>query len=88
MLSLCCTRPRCSTPLTFPRFGSWRRCERTTKTVVSDLLLEIPMARTAGKQRAFTCATVSLWNARVEVRHMSTQQVYVAAHTWLRSRPP
>ena len=69
----------------------WRRCERTTRTVVSDLLLEIPMAHTTGKQRAFTCATSLLWNAftaAVEVRHMSTQQVKVAAHTWLRSRPP
>ena len=69
----------------------WRRCERTTRAVVSDLLLEVPRTRTTGCQRAYTCATAVLWNAFtsvVDVGRMSTQRVKQAAHTWLRARPP
>ncbi len=40
----------------------WRRSERTTRTAVSELLLEVPRAHTTRCQRAFTCATAELWN--------------------------
>lgn len=69
----------------------WRRSERTTRTAVSDLLLEVPRVRTLRCQRAFTCATAELWNAfttHVDVGHMSTQRVKSAAHAWLRTHPP
>ena len=69
----------------------WRRSERTTRAVVSDLLLEVPRTRSVGCQRAFTCATAALWNnftAAVDVAHMTTHQVKLAAHRWLRTHPP
>ena len=67
----------------------WRRSERTTRAVVSDLLLEVPRTRTTRCQRAFISATTNNWNSfipHVDVRNMSTQRVKVAAHAWLRSR--
>ena len=69
----------------------WRRSTRTTRAVVSDVLLEVPRTRSARCQRAFTCSTTVLWNAftaEVDVATMSSQQVKRAANTWLRTRPP
>ena len=69
----------------------WRRNERTTRTAVSDLLLEVPRVHTTRCQRAFTCATAELWNTfttHVAVGRMSTQRVKCAAHAWLRTHPP
>ena len=69
----------------------WRRSQRATRAVASDLLLEVPRTRTARCQRAFSSATSLLWNdftTVVDVRHMSTQQVKKAAHAWLRALPP
>ena len=75
------------TTLQVPR----RRSERTTRTVVSDLFLEVPRCRTVRCQRAFSHDTVVLWNAftsTVDVHRLSSHQVKCAAHAWLRRRPP
>ena len=69
----------------------WRRSERTTRAVVSDVLLEVPRTRSVRCQRAFTYATSVLWNtftAAVDVTRMSSQQVKCAANVWLRLHPP
>ena len=69
----------------------WRRSQRPTRTVVLDLLLEVPRTRTTRCQRAFTCATTAVWNvftAAVDVSRLPTQHVKSAAHIWLRLHPP
>ncbi len=69
----------------------WRRSQRSTRTVGSDLLLEVPRTLTNRCQRTFTCATTTVWNvftAVVDVARMTIQQVKTAAHTCFRLHPP
>ncbi|XP_045128968.1 ras guanine nucleotide exchange factor B-like [Portunus trituberculatus] len=71
---------------------TWRRHEVGTRTVsANDLLLEVPRSHSSTHQRAFTSAAVVWWNeltTDVDVRGLSTQQIKVAAHRWLRLHPP
>ena len=68
--------------------ATWRRSERSTRTVLSnDFLLEVPRSRSSTHQRTFSIAAVMWWNALtcdVNVEGLSTQQVKVASHRWLR----
>ncbi|XP_045101390.1 uncharacterized protein LOC123498345 [Portunus trituberculatus] len=72
--------------------ATWRRHEVGTRTVsANDLLLEVPRSHSSTHQRAFTSAAVVWWNeltTDVDVRGLSTQQIKVAAHRWLRLHPP
>lgn len=72
--------------------ATWRRSERSTRTVLSNAsLLEVPMARSSTHQRAFSIAAVVWWNnltADVDVTQLSTQQMKVASHRWLLLHPP
>ena len=69
--------------------ATWRRSERSTRTVLSgnDFLLEVPRSHSNTHQRALSSATVKWWNdftSAVNIEGLSTQQVKVAAHRWLR----
>ena len=72
--------------------ATWRRPERSTRTVLSNAsLLNVPRARTSTQQRAFSTAAVVWWNsltAEVDVQHLSTHQMKVASHRWLHLHPP
>ncbi len=72
--------------------ATWRRSERSTRKVLgNDLLLEAPRSRSSTHQRTFSSAAVSWWNnltAVVDVRRLSTQQMKVTTHKWLRLHPP
>lgn len=72
--------------------ATWRRSERCTRTVQSnDLLLEVPRSHSSSHQRTFSSAAAVWWNdltAVVDIRPLSTQQMKVATHKWLRLHPP
>ena len=72
--------------------ATWRRSERCTRTVQgNELLLEVPRSHSSTHQRTFSSAAAVWWNnltAVVDVRPLSTQQMKVTTHKWLRLFPP